>query len=396
MVQTSGFFRKIGVVLLILLWAPWGIPGAESGKKIETLKKKVKDINRKIKKGKADIKTFARKENEIINSLNQADRSLSRARRQVAASRADLAMLEKKIRQIRAESESLTRQIGSTEDYASGRMVALYKLGRLGKMNVLASADSVTDFFQRKIALERILAYDQTVLEDLSGNKATLQKLLADLNARKKKRLSLEATYKAQIKEMADKRAKRSELLTHIRGKKSLTLASIKSLKQSEKNLDQKIKKLMQQARQRSEKSKKMSSGKFSSFKGLLKLPVKGKITGFFGSYKNTEFDVMNFRSGIDIKAKRGEPIHAVCAGRVLYASWFKGYGNMLIIDHGNHYCTLYAHTDKIFKKSGDAVEAGEVIGTVGDTGSMKGSQLHFQVRHHGESVDPVKWLKKG
>ena len=124
-------------------------------------------------------------------------------------------------------------------------------------------------------------------------------------------------------------------------------------------------------------------------------MPVKGKVISRFGKYKNTEFDVMNFRSGIGIKAGKGDPIRAVYAGKVLFSSWFNGYGNMLIIDHGNHYCTLYAHAEEVFKKEGDRVEAGEVIATVGDTGSMTGPGLHFEVRHNGKSVDPMKWLKK-
>ncbi len=122
-------------------------------------------------------------------------------------------------------------------------------------------------------------------------------------------------------------------------------------------------------------------------------MPVKGKIVSHFGPYKNTEFNVKNFRSGIDIKAGKGSPIRAVCVGQILYSSWFKGYGNMIIIDHGNNFYTLYAHAEELFKTEGDHVETGEVIATVGDTGSMTGPGLHFEVRHHGKPLDPVKWL---
>jgi septal ring factor EnvC (AmiA/AmiB activator) len=104
----------------------------------------------------------------------------------------------------------------------------------------------------------------------------------------------------------------------------------------------------------------------------------------------------MNFQSGIDIQAEKGAPVHAVCSGQVIYSSWFKGYGNMIIIDHGDHYYTLYAHLEELFKTNGDIVQAGEVIATVGDSGSMSGPGLHFEVRHHGKPVDPEKWLKKG
>ena len=191
---------------------------------------------------------------------------------------------------------------------------------------------------------------------------------------------------------MSQKREKRSKLLTEIRSKKSYELAAIESLKMTATALDKKIKSLSSELNRHDQKI----NSSFLAFKGLLIMPARGKIIKFFGPYQNTKFNVINFRSGIDIKAKRGESVLAVCSGKVLYSSWFKGYGNMIIIDHGNSYYTLYAHVEEIFKAKGEAVETGEVIATVGDTGSMIGPNLHFEIRHHGKPVDPLKWLKTG
>ena len=125
-------------------------------------------------------------------------------------------------------------------------------------------------------------------------------------------------------------------------------------------------------------------------------MPVKGKITYFFGPYTNEKFGVVNFRSGVIIKAERGEPIRAVHDGRILYASWLKGYGNMIIIDHGESYYTVYAHAEELFATKGDIIEKGEVVATVGDTGSLIEPGLHFEVRHHGKPVDPLQWINAG
>lgn len=124
-------------------------------------------------------------------------------------------------------------------------------------------------------------------------------------------------------------------------------------------------------------------------------MPVKGKIVSLFGKFKNIQYKVLNFRSGIEIQTERGEPIQAVYAGKILYADWFKGYGNMIIIDHGENYYTVYAHIEEAFKTAGDVVEAGEVMATVGDTGSITGPKLYFEVRHHGKPLDPMQWLEK-
>ena len=125
-------------------------------------------------------------------------------------------------------------------------------------------------------------------------------------------------------------------------------------------------------------------------------MPVEGKIVNLFGPFKNPKYNITNFRSGIDIKADNGEPIRAVYSGEILYSSWFKGYGNMIIIDHGKNYYTVYAHVEEAFKAKGDVVETGEVIATVGDTGSMEGSRLYFEVRHHENPMDPLQWIRQG
>jgi len=125
-------------------------------------------------------------------------------------------------------------------------------------------------------------------------------------------------------------------------------------------------------------------------------MPVKGKIISKFGTARNRDFPSFTFRSGIDIKANRGEPVRSVFKGRIIFAQWLKGYGNIIIIDHGDNYYTLYAHVDEISKKKGSLIDRGDVIATAGDTGSMKGTCLHFEVRFHGKPVNPVKWLKKG
>lgn len=125
-------------------------------------------------------------------------------------------------------------------------------------------------------------------------------------------------------------------------------------------------------------------------------MPVKGKITFLFGPYKNPEFNVTNFRSGIGIKVKKGDPVRAVFKGTVVFSDWFKGYGNMIIIDHGNNYHTVYAHLEEVFKATGDLVETGEVIATAGDTGLISETTLHFEIRHHGKPLDPLHWLKHG
>jgi septal ring factor EnvC (AmiA/AmiB activator) len=304
-----------------------------------------------------------------------------------------LVALEKMINKTENASKKLMKKIKTSEIYAFERLVALYKLSWLGSMSFLASAESIYELFKRKAALKHILAYDENILEDLEKNKNSLHKLLDRLNTQKKEKLNLEANYKKQIRIMSHKEKKRSKLLADIRNKKSLEMALIESLKEAANSLNQTMKSLSIGIDHPKQKQLTIN---FASYKGLLNMPVQGKIVSHFGPYKSSKFNITYFRKGIDIKADRGEPIRAVCAGKILYSDWFKGYGNMIIIDHGDNYYTVYAHAEEIFKTKGNTVETKEVIATVGDTGSIIGPGLYFEVRYHGKPMNPLVWIRKG
>jgi len=357
--------------------------------------KEARSISREIEMGTAEILRFTRKETSIVNSLNDIDLTLDKTRKNALSLKKELADFEKEIKKATNTSEELQKRIKISEKYASKRLVAIYKLNWLGKIYVLASAQSMYELFYRKKVLEQVLAYDENIWENLLDNKEKLAQLLAELKAKKKERLAVETDLEKEIKIMSRERQKRSQLLDNIRKKKSLKLAALESLKLAAEDLDHTVISLKSEA-DLTEPKENISLKSFSSLKGLLNMPVKGKIVSFFGPHRNKKFNVINFQSGIEIKADRGEPIRAVYNGRILYARWFKGYGNMIIIDHGNNYYTIYAHAQEIFASQGDTVEMGEVVATVGDSGSMIGPSLHFEVRHHGKPVDPLKWINKG
>ncbi len=362
---------------------------------IEGFGKEARSIDREIEKGTAELLRFTKRETSIVNSLNDIDLILDKARKNASSLKTELADFEKEIKKAINTSKELQKRIKTSEEYSSKRLVALYKLNWLGQIYVLASAQSMYELFHRKKVLEQVLAYDENIWQNLLDNKEKLGQLLIELNAKKREKLTVETDLKKEIKIMSRERQNRSQLLDDIRKKRSLKLAALESLKQAAVDLDHTVISLKSGA-DLTEPQNNISLKSFSTLKGLLNMPVKGKIISFFGPHRNKKFNVTNFQSGIKIKADRGEPIRAVYDGRILYARWFKGYGNMIIIDHGNNYYTIYAHAQEIFASQGDTVEMGEVVATVGDSGSMIGPSLHFEVRHHGKPVDPLKWIKKG
>jgi septal ring factor EnvC (AmiA/AmiB activator) len=348
----------------------------------------------KIEVHQKNVAAMERKEMAVINDLHDIDYTLNSKKKKVATLKSAIADIEKKIEINTARSQELDREIQKNKTYASRRVVALYKLNQLGGLNYLASADSMYQFFYRRTLLETILDHDQKLLRELTDITNDLKLVSADLNRQKQAISLLKQDLAHQVGQMTAAKKKRTSLLEKIRNEKSLELAAIESLQHSANALNEKIDRLQDDsAPQKREAGSQPEL--FSDVKGLLMQPVKGKIIHFYGTYTDTRFNLINFRSGINIKADRGEPVHAVFKGTTLYASWFKGYGNMIIIDHGDHYYTVYAHTEELFKQKGDPVEAGEVIATVGDSGSVNGPGLHFEVRYHGKPVDPMHWIRK-
>ncbi|MBI5483973.1 MAG: peptidoglycan DD-metalloendopeptidase family protein, partial [Deltaproteobacteria bacterium] len=132
----------------------------------------------------------------------------------------------------------------------------------------------------------------------------------------------------------------------------------------------------------------------FASQKGRMSLPVRGTILESFGKHKHPEFNSYTFSKGLSISAGSGADIRSIYEGSVIFADYFKGFGNMIIVDHGGGYFSLYAHASRLAKKVGANVSRNETIASVGDVDSTKGPILYFEIRHQGRPVDPVGWVR--
>ena len=270
----------------------------------------------------------------------------------------------------------------------TARLNALYRVKMIGRMELVSMPDSMFDFFIQQNALGRILASDLDLLERQMEDMKRLATVSRDLEALETEKKRLDATLKEQMRMKTRESLKRSAILKEIREKKELGLAAVASLKLAAKGLENKIATLEPRGGD--------DQKGFSRFLGRLKMPVQGTIISRYGPAQNRNYSSFTFQTGIDISVEKGEPVRSVFKGEVLYAEWLKGYGNLIIINHGDSFYTLYAHVEEFFKKKGELVDTSEVIALAGDTGSIKGPCLHFEVRHHGKPVDPMKWLKKG
>lgn len=366
---------------------------------LKNLNQAAETVREKLEVSRSELSEVTHKELTVLNEINSAEKALDEARRQVRLARAEVTTLQDKVALMEQKYAALEKEIETGQAYAAQRLVALYKLNWIGRLQLLATAESFFDFINRKSALECILAQDEAVLDKLQNDQAALVITLEQLNTSKAEKRASELILDQRIKTLSAEQTRRTALLDKIRNEKALKRAALKALQQAARELDDTIAQFGSEPpveKVTVVAPSQTQSKPFKAYKGLLSWPVKGRIISFFGPYRDEKTDVVNFQSGIMIKAERGEPIRAVAAGNTIFAGWFKGYGNMMIIDHGNHFYTVYAHLEELFKVKGDYVDQSEVIATVGDTGSLTGPALHFEVRHHGNPVNPLEWIKRG
>ena len=348
------------------------------------------DIHARIQAQKKMVETFSQKEIDIMDELNKIDQGLNIARLKVATLSIDVTLLEKKIRQFGQDRDKLEKKILATRKYTGKRMIALYKMNMIGRLDIAGQPLSVFDFFLQQNSMKRIINSDFQILENQNSDLEKLERIELKLRKEVQAKIILEAKLNDQIRYNKKENKKKKNLLKDIHKNKKLSLAMVASLTRAAEKLDKKVNNIQKNSIQ------PFDDDSFSNYQGRLIIPTPGKIISKFGLLQTGDYNSFTFRKGIDIKVKKGEPVKSVFKGKIMFAQWLKGYGNLIVIDHGGSYYTVYAHVEDVFKQKGEPVKGGEIIATAGDTGSIKGTYLHFEIRHHGKALNPMKWLKKG
>ena len=259
---------------------------------------------------------------------------------------------------------------------------------------IFFSSHSYGDFLNRRYYWASILGLDRELVEDFRKKQSLLGTYREQLQGDQRDLQAWKGEAERKRAEIRQDRLQKTKLLESVRGEKRIHLAAIKELETASVHLQTLVERLEKEIRGKAKAEASIPSGKgFGKFRGKLALPVEGRILSNFGRNENPKFNTFTVQKGIEIEAPLGTVIKAVYAGRVLYADWFKGYGKILIIDHGEGYYTLSGHASALLKNVGEVVQEGEIIALVGDTGSLKGACLYFEIRQRGKPLDPLEWL---
>jgi septal ring factor EnvC (AmiA/AmiB activator) len=255
---------------------------------------------------------------------------------------------------------------------------------------VLFASGGVQEFLARFSALHLLAGRDAELLERRRIQATAL--FFARGRAREAAEASERAASEARerSRELAAERAARRRLVTRLHGDRTRERAGLVELEKAARALEETLANLQGG----SELAAALTGPAFASLKHTLPPPVDAPISRRFGRVVDDEFFTETFRKGVEYDAPLGTPVRAVALGVVRFAGWFRGFGRMLILDHGDGFFTVSGHLSTMKVAVGDRVPAGTVIGAVGDTGSLSGPQLHFEIRRGRDPVDPAEWLR--
>ncbi len=376
------------LTLAVVFAGPSGAAEESSGEK-----KELQRIKREMREKKKELKRADRKERSILSDLDKLDRDIQAGKAELARQQKQLTEAEEALR----DSERRNGEIGSglvglKRVYAE-RLRAYYKMSRSGFGPAVLASTDLNDALHKMKYIGMIAARDRALIADYAKALDALGREQSELVAKKATLLERRKSIEAGKRELEARKRKKAALLADVRGRKGAYEETLRELEESSASLWAMIKKA---DRDRAAAVPAQQPARVSGQeKNRFPWPADGKVLTRFGMQRHPQFGTMVFRRGIEIEVREGEPVRAAGDGRVVYADWYKGYGKLVIIEHGPGFYTLYGNLSQVNVAKDEPAAKGGVIGTAGDTGSLKGSKLYFEVRRNGEAQDPLLWLAK-
>ena len=373
-----------------LAWHALALHAADK-EQLETLRLRIERLRNEIAGGeesRAEARDQLRESERAISEANRALRELGRKR---DAARGELASLGTRqatvMAEIAARQERLGRLLGA--HYLGGERSYLKLLVMGEDPNQLARELHYYGYVSRaEAAFIQSLRAD---LERLHAIEALTRDKTAELSA-------IDSEQRSNRGQLLGQQAERRKVLDRVSAQVRDQRREVKSLERDEARLSRlvdRLTKVIAAPTERGPRNERVpeSSGEKSSFaqlKGMLRLPIKGVLVNRFGARRSEGGAQWK---GLFIRAAPGQDVRVVAAGRVVFAEWMRGFGNLLIVDHGGDYLTIYGHNESVLKAVGDEVRTGDAVATVGATGGSPESGLYFEIRRQGKPFDPLKWV---
>ena len=322
----------------------------------------------------------------VLRDLERIDRALHEA--QLAITQLDLERqrLEDELAGLRTRLAGARLQEREGFEALQRRLRALYRLPSGARIALLGSIENLGDYLWTSRILRAVARHDRRLHDAYTERVTELKHLEATLERREGELEALREHLETERSDLARRRSERLELLAAVTTDRELRARAREERTHARRMLAAMVARL--------EPLGPLHHA-FEKNRGRLPWPTAGTIRRRFGVAVDPETKSRTLSEGITLEATLGTKVQAVAPGRVVFADWLVGYGRVVILDHGGGYHTVMAHLDTVTVRVGDLVEAGTAIGTVGETGSLEGPGLYFEIRANGEAVDPAPWLRR-
>lgn len=372
-----------------------GNPGSAASRaedrNVADFERRLERINGQIRDIKARIEAEARKESSVLSTLTRINLNKSLVERELAANaveleraRAGLAATQAELRTARAEVERRRAAMEKT-------LVVLYKFGRVDFFQYLLRARDIETYATESKRLTILARRQEDVLDGFLRSLEELRAVQEALEAKERDLADLVRAGQLKRRELESEARKNAALVREIRKNRDTYKQVLDELAESAAGLQRLMDKIL-----REEWVLPEAYVPLPERRGRLPWPLEGKVITAFGFERHPEFQTLVMNKGIEISPRRDRSlITAVHTGKVVYADYFQGYGNLVIVDHGLAYYSLYGHVSEFLVSVGDMVRTGQPLAVVGDTGSLKGECLYFEIRHRTQALDPLPWLRR-
>ncbi|MBN2419156.1 MAG: peptidoglycan DD-metalloendopeptidase family protein [Deltaproteobacteria bacterium] len=347
----------------------------------------IRDIESRLSKEISKFEVFNFQEKDLLIQLADLEREASEKRQSIMDSKSKISISNRSHEKLKKNASELERLKKNTEKEAADRMVALYKYARKGGYaTVLAAAQDFDQFFSRIKYIKAIMGEDREILEKLAHKDKEFRVKLIKIDEEIAREEAVKAAEMKHLKNLENELEQKVIQLVKIHKEKEFYETAVRELQLAAKNLRETLLNIG-----KNETMQILQPSRFIDSKGQLPFPLSGRI---IKEDKIPESVRPLFDKGIFIEGTFDNAVKAVYSGKVVFSGLIKGYGDIVILNHGSRFFTISANLSRRDIQEGDLVAAGDVIGIVGGNGSSESRKLYFEIRKGGEKLDPLKWLK--
>jgi murein hydrolase activator len=376
--------------------------------KTEATKKDISGIREKIKEIKQKLSQSENQQHDVADALKKSEVAISLANKELHHIKQAQKDNETKLNQLKDQSLSISETLTQQQKRLSELIYQQYAHGNQSYAKLILQSKNPSQI-SRDLKYQSYIAKAHTqLIDEMQNNLNEIKRLDAQTTSALQKVSELKEQQENERIRLEKEKSEKALVLKKLSKEIAAQRSQIKKLTRDENRLSELMKKLAKAASQKakaaSQKKKQPTdtvtnnnqtpdnryAGKsFASLKGKLNLPVQGQVTNQFGGRRP---DSGVTWKGLFIRAKEGASVKSVATGRVVFADWMRGFGNLIIIDHGSGYMSLYGNNQAIFKNVGEEVQGGDSIAAVGNTGGNESNGLYYELRSQSVPFDPLKW----